>query len=374
MRNSIRLFRIAGIDIGIHYTWIFLFILVTWSLAAGFLPQGYPGWSQTVYWVTGAIASLLLFLSILLHELAHSLVARARGMSVNSITLFIFGGVSNLEDEPTKPRTEFVMAIVGPLTSLILGGILWGVLQVIQTRQSPLGATLLYLSQINLILAAFNLLPGFPLDGGRVLRSILWGSTGNLVKATNIAGVVGIVFGWGLIGFGVFQLLGGNFLGGIWFAIIGWFLSNAADSSRRDIAMRQQLAGIQVKDVMNVSQETISPKTPVNDVVWDIFHKRHGRAVPVCDSGRLMGIVTLTDVKGLPTDKWAATSVESIMTRQPLFTVKPEDDLSFAMKLIAQHDVNQVLVLQEGQCAGILSRADIIRHLQLRQELGFAAK
>lgn len=374
MRSSFRLVRIAGIDIGFHYTWIFLFILVSWSLAQGFFPQSYPGWNMATYWITGVIAALLLFVSVLLHELAHSLVARARGMSVNSITLFIFGGVSNLEEEPHKPRIEFTMSIVGPLTSLVLGGIFWGLLHVVQNQHSPLAATLSYLALINVILAAFNLIPGFPLDGGRVLRSIIWGYTGSLDKATNRAATVGRFFGWAFIAYGLFELLTGNFLGGIWIAFIGWFLSSAADASRQEVTMRQQLAGIRVKDIMNVSQETINPKTPIAEVVRDIFRKHHGRAVPVCDNNHLVGIVTLTDVKELPQDRWAGTPVEDIMTREPLFTVRPEDDLNSAMKLIAQHDINQVLVLQEGQCAGLLSRADIIRYLQLRQELKFDSK
>jgi Zn-dependent protease len=199
MRSSLRLFRIAGIDIGVHYTWIFIFLLISWSLAQGFFPQQYPGWDTFSYWITGILAALVLFASVLLHELAHSLVARARGMPVNSITLFIFGGVSNLEEEPEKPRAEFAMAIVGPLTSLALAGIFWGLTQTVENQDSPLAAMLSYLALINLVLAVFNLMPGFPLDEGRVLRSILWGTTGSLRKATDIAATVGRLFGWGLI-------------------------------------------------------------------------------------------------------------------------------------------------------------------------------
>lgn len=374
MKSSFRLIRIAGIDIGIHYTWIFLFIFISWSLAQGFFPQGYPGWSTATYWIMAVIASLLLFVSVLLHELAHSLVAQARGMSVSSITLFIFGGVSNLEEEPEKPGVEFVMSIVGPLTSLVLAGIFWGLSHLVENRQSPPAALFSYLALINVILGVFNILPGFPLDGGRVLRSIIWGYTGDLAKSTNIAAIVGRFVGWALIAFGLYQLLTGNFLGGLWIAFIGWFLNSAADASRREVTLRQQLAGVRVKDVMNVSQKSVSPKTSVEEVVWGIFQNEHGRAVPVCDNKRLVGIVTITDVRKLPRERWAETPVEAIMTRQPLYTVSPEDDLNLAMKLIAQHDINQVLVTHEGQCAGLLTRADIIRHLQLRQELGFPGK
>ncbi len=375
MKSSMRLFRIAGIDVGVHYTWLFIFVLISVSLAAGFFPQNYPGWSTATYWTTGILAAILLFVSVLLHELAHSLVAQARGMEVSSITLFIFGGVSNLQEEPEKPRTEFFMAIVGPLTSLVLAGAFWGLMQPVSDPASPLAAMLGYLALINLILGIFNLLPGFPLDGGRVLRSILWGASENLLRATNIAATVGRVFGWTLIAAGIVQLLfTGNILGGIWLAFIGWFLSNAAESSRQQMNWQQQLIGTRVAELMDTEQETIRPDTPVADVVWDIFRKQRGRAVPVCEDDQLAGIVTITDVKELPQDRWEQTPVSRIMTRKPLYTVTPQDDLSEAMKLIAQHDLNQVLVVQGGRCVGMLTRAHIIRHLQINQELGIKSR
>ncbi len=210
LRGSFRLGRIFGIEIRIHYTWLLIFFLVAWSLAQGFFPETNPEWDTATYWITGIVASLLLFVSVLLHELAHSLVAQAQGIPVRSITLFIFGGVSRIEKEAEKPKAEFVMAIVGPLTSLALAGLFWGLLQIVQNSDSQLAAILLYLALINALLAAFNLLPGFPLDGGRILRSILWSTTGNLTKATNIAATVGRLLGWALIAFGVFQLFGGK--------------------------------------------------------------------------------------------------------------------------------------------------------------------
>ncbi|MFC2003346.1 site-2 protease family protein [Chloroflexota bacterium] len=374
MRSSFRLGRIAGIEIGIHYTWLLAFILIAWSLAQRFFPQTYPGWGLATYWVTGILAALLLFVSVLLHELAHSLVAQARGLAVRSITLFIFGGVSNIEEEAKRPRVEFTVAIVGPVTSLVLAGLFWGLLRVVQTPDSPLAAMLSYLALINALLAGFNILPGFPLDGGRVLRSILWGTTGNLTTATNIAATVGRFFGWGLIAFGVFQLLSGNILGGLWIAFIGWFLSSAADASRREITLREHLSGVPVKKIMDPNTETISPQTSVGEVVQNIFLQRCRRAVPVCQDDRLIGIVTLTDVKELPQHKWVQTSVEEIMSRQPLYSVTTEDDLNSAMRLIAQHDVNQVLVLHQGRLVGLLSRADIIRHLQLSEALDMRSK
>jgi Zn-dependent protease/CBS domain-containing protein len=387
MKSSWRLFRVAGIDIGVHYTWLFIFILFSWSLAAGIYPQQHPGWTTATYWTAGVVTTLILFISVLLHELAHSLVAQAKGMKVSSITLFIFGGVSNLEEEPEKPRTEFAMAIVGPLTSLVLGFIFWALaiaiaghgvsfLDLINGKNQPtaLDAVMGYLGWINLSLAVFNLLPGFPLDGGRVLRSILWGSTHSLQKATNAAATVGRLFGWAFIAFGVYEVLGGNWVGGIWIAFIGWFLMSAADASRREITLREHLSGIKVKDVMNAQPGSINPETTVEEIVSNIFQRLHGRAVPVCANDKLMGIVTIDDVKKVPRDQWAVTRAERIMTRQPLYTVTPESGLSDAFKLIAQHAINQVLVTQDGKCIGILSRADIIAHLQLSQDLGMSKK
>jgi len=387
MKSSFRLFRIAGIDIGIHYTWIFIFILISWSLAQGVFPQQHPDQLKAINWVMGIITALLLFVSVLLHELAHSLVAKARGMGVSSITLFIFGGVSNLEEEPEKPRTEFAMAIVGPLTSLVLGIICWGVVSFLTgTRvsfldlfggsqyQTNVESVIGYLAWINITLAIFNLIPGFPLDGGRVLRSILWGSTGNLVKATSTAGRVGQFIGWAMIAFGLYQALSGNFLGGLWIAFIGWFLNTTADASRKEITLRERLSHIKVRELMNPDIVTIRPETIVEEMVMNIFRKQHGRAVPVCQDGRLIGIATITDVKKIPQDKWASTPVKQMMTTGPLYTVSPEDNLNTALGLIAQHDINQVLIKEQDRCVGVLSRADIIHLIQMSQELGLPKK
>jgi Zn-dependent protease/CBS domain-containing protein len=374
MKSSLRLFRIAGIDIGIHYTWIFIFIFFSWSLAQGYFPQQYRGWSTTTYWITGVIAALLIFVSVLVHELAHSLVARRRGIPVNSIVLFIFGGVSNLEEEPKKAGAEFVMAIAGPITSFILALIFFLLSRLSGNTSTPLPAILNYLAVINLFLGIFNLLPGFPLDGGRVLRSIIWGSTNNLIKATNIAARVGQFFGWALIGFGLYLLLRGNYVNGLWMAFIGWFLNSSADASRKEVTLRERLSHIKVRELMNPDTVTIRPETTVEEMVMNIFRKQHGRAVPVCQKDQLMGIATITDVKKISQDKWAVTPVKQIMTISPLYTVSTEDNLNTALGLIARHDVNQVLIKDQGKCAGMLSRADIIHLIQMSQELGLPQK
>jgi Zn-dependent protease/CBS domain-containing protein len=390
MKGSFRLMRIKGIDIGVHYTWVLAFGLFAWLFADGLFPEVFPGWTSGTYWGVGVAASLLIFASVLLHELAHSLMAIARGMKVSGITLFIFGGVSNLEGEPEKPGIEFSMAVVGPLTSLVLGGILYGVYRAITNSTEPLppifvsaqtgqGETAIagliyYLGSINILLAIFNILPGFPLDGGRVLRSIIWGTTGSLVKATNIAATTGRIFGWLLIAWGVFMVLGGNWLNGIWIAFIGWFLNSAADSSRREVTMQEHLSGVLVKDVMDTSPECVIPAASIEEVVRQSFIQHGRRAVPVCQDEKLVGIVTLTDVKKLSQDRWVNVSVQEIMTRTPLLTVKPDDNLNSALKMLAQKSLNQVPVVVEGRLVGLLSRADVIRYLQMSQELGVKPK
>lgn len=391
MKSSLRILRIAGIDIGIHYSWLFIFVLLAVTLALGYFPQYTPNKTQASYWAAGIIVTLILFISVLIHELAHSLVAKSRGMPVHSITLFILGGVSNLEEEPKKANIEFVMAVAGPATSLVLAVVFWFLFLAVQPhitasdiirfggwlpQSSLIGASLLYLALINVALAAFNILPGFPLDGGRVFRSIIWGATGNLTRATDIAAMVGRFLGWAFIAVGVLNILGYRILifgpgivSGIWIGLIGWFLSSAASSSRREVTMRESLSGVKVKDAMLQVQETISPNTTVSELVHGVFSQRYHRAVPVCDAGRTVGIVTISDVKGISQDKWPATTVQQIMTKKPLYTVGPEDDLNQAMKLLGQHDLNQLLVMDGERCAGLLSRAEIFRYIQLTQEL-----
>jgi len=380
MRGSITIGRIAGIEIGVHYTWLIAFFLISWSLARGLFPQLFPGWSLSTYWLVGIGAALLLFVSVLIHELCHSLVAKSRGMKVHSIVLFIFGGVSNLEGEPERAWVEFIMSIAGPASSLVIGGIFYGIafgLASVGDTTSPLFAVMYYLAYINILLAIFNILPGFPLDGGRVLRSIIWGATKNLQLATGIAGNVGRIFGWSLIAVGVLLIFGINvwifqasIINGIWFVFIGWFLTSAADNAMREISLRQALTGVKVKDVMDRSPECVSPATPVEQVVHESFIQRGRRALPVCNESGLLGIVTLADVKRLPHERWANTPVQEIMTRSPLLSVNQDDDLNSALKILAENGLNQIPVMADGHLVGLLSRADVIRYLQTRQELG----
>ncbi len=380
MRGSLKIGKLAGIDIGIHYTWLFAFFLFAWLFAWITFPALYPDWSVTTYWIGGVVVSLMIFLSVLVHELSHSLVAISRGMNVNSIVFFIFGGVSNIEKEPERPWVEFIVSGAGPASSLVLGGIFIGISSalVFSTGEvTPLAGVLNIIGVINIYLAVFNILPGFPLDGGRVLRSIVWGATGNLQKATTVAGNVGRVIGIAMIIVGVLLffniniwVLQGGFISGIWLVFIGWFLTSAADNAMREMGLQQSLAGVRVRDVMARTPECINPFASVESVVHERFIQHGKRALPVCTESGMLGIVTLADVKRLPRARWAITPIQDIMTRSPLKAVDQEDDLNDALRVLTREGLNQIPVMEKGHLVGLLSRADVLRYLHTSQELG----
>ena len=386
LKSSIRLGKIAGVDIGIHYSWFAVLVLVSWSLSRGLLPDQFPGWQRETYWVTAVLAALALFASVLIHELAHSLVAKARGFTVDGITLFLLGGVSNLKAESRRPRDEFVISSVGPLASLALS-LLFGLalsalqdgasqgaatvwfLRMLELSNSPSAAIIWYVALMNLILAGFNLLPAFPLDGGRVLRSVLWGFTGNFRSATAVAGRGGQTVGIAFIGLGALSVFQGSLLGGLWFALIGWFLHSAATASVRDSARGEEFRGVRVGDVMDPDPPTIPPEAPISEAVYDYFLRPGIRSLPVCSGDRLVGIFSLSDVRGVPRERWGSISVGEEMTPMPLKQVGPEDDLSHAVELLGRHSVHQLPVLEGGRLVGLLSRAHIILHFHSREEL-----
>ncbi|MBA2447438.1 MAG: site-2 protease family protein [Chloroflexi bacterium] len=373
MESSFRIARIRGIDIGVHYTWLLAFGLVSWSLAGGYFPQNYPGWGRPLYWTVGILAALMLFVSVLIHELSHSFVAQARGLQVHSITLFIFGGVSNIKSDTEDARDEFLVAVVGPISSLILAGIFWLAAQAIPGTRGPLDASLNYLAIVNLMLAVFNILPGFPLDGGRVLRAIIWGATGSVGRATRIASLVGQGLAFLFIGYGLFQILEGDFLNGLWIGFIGWFLNSAAEATRRQVAAEEGFRGVRVADVMVADPPMVSPALSVRELVDEHVLRAGRRAMPVAQDGRIVGLVSLTDVKHLPQEEWSRNSVGAIMTRPPLRTIGPREEISRALAMLIEQDVNQLLVVENGAILGMLSRGDVMRFLQLRKELGLEA-
>jgi Zn-dependent protease/CBS domain-containing protein len=368
MDSSFRLGRIAGIEVGIHYTWLLAVGFITWSLAGGIFPADYPRWSQQTYWTVAVIATLLLFICVLLHELSHCVVARARGMSVAGITLFIFGGVSNIRGEADKASDEFWMAVVGPLTSLALAAVAWLAWLAIGGGYSPLAAVLRYLANVNLVLALFNLIPGFPLDGGRVLRSVLWTITGDPRRATWVAARIGQGIALLFILGGIVWSLQGVLFSGLWLVFIGWFLLKAAETSYRQLDA-PRLPRVNVAAMLRTPPLTVPSSLSVGDLVGHSLPSQGARAALVVDEGRIAGVVSLRDVTRLPADRWRTTPVRAVMTpASRLASVGPEASIQDALALFAERDVNQLPVLQDGTVVGSLSRADVIAYLRGRGE------
>jgi Zn-dependent protease/CBS domain-containing protein len=374
MRSAFRLFSIGGIEIGIHVSWLIVFALLTWSLAGGYFPAVIPGIDSTFAWVLGVVAALLLFASVLVHELAHSFVARSRGLEVDSITLFIFGGVSNLSSESPDARTEFAIAVVGPITSFAIAAVSYGIAQLIPDPawQAVVG----YLAIVNALLGAFNLIPGFPLDGGRVLRSIAWGITKSLRRATEIAVGAGQIVGGLFILWGVIQIFsGGDLINGLWIAAIGRFLQNAASSSLQQVVLTERLKLVRVGDVQRSDTATVSRQTTVEELIERYLLPGNRRAMPVSDDERLVGMVTLGDIKEVPAELRATTQVGAVMGgRDGLVTVHPGDTLADALNALASRDLEQVPVIDGERYVGMLTRADLVRQLQLRETLDLDAQ
>jgi Zn-dependent protease/CBS domain-containing protein len=363
MQGSFKLGTLAGIDIRLHYTWLLAFFLIAWSLALGYFPMAGDSAGPITSAILGAVAALLLFVSVLLHELGHSLVARGLGLRVDNITLFIFGGVSNITREPSSARDEFLISVVGPLVSLVLAGLFWA-LGLLLPSGSTASALVGYLASTNLLLGLFNIVPGFPLDGGRVLRSIVWAVTGDMARATRIASYVGQAVAFGLIGWGVLRLLSGDVGGGIWIAFIGWFLNSGAEASRLELTAQRSLARVPVISVMDRSLDHVSTDLTVSDFVIDHVLRRGQRALPVLDGGQLVGIVSVTDAKHLEQTAWPTTRVGEVMTRAPLHTLGQDANLADALQLMVDHGIHQVPIIQGGALVGMVTRAEVMRYMQ----------
>lgn len=371
MPGSFRIGSIAGIDIYIHVSWLIILVFLTYSLATGWFPLYYPGYSVSTYFLLGFISTLLLFVSVLLHELAHSFVARARGLPVRSIVLFIFGGVSNIEQEPQSPGVEFSMAFVGPLVSLIIGGLCYGILALVRGSHSPVIPVLSYLALTNILLGIFNLLPGFPLDGGRVLRSIIWRVTGSFQRATDIASFVGQAFAYLFILYGILLFFNGNVLGGLLIAFTGWFLLTAAQSARAQTALDTAFRGVTVGEIMNTNPMTVPANISLQRLVDEYFIPQGLRSALVLQVDQLAGLITLSDIRHVPREQWSQTPVgQAMVPAERLHTVTPQQSLSEVLPLMTGRDVNQLPVVQDGKLAGVLTRDAIIRSVEIRRSLG----
>jgi Zn-dependent protease/predicted transcriptional regulator len=365
MGRSFKIATIGGIRISINWSWLLAFAFFTWSLGA-YYNNTFHSWGSGTAYLVGAISTVLLFVTVLLHELGHSFTARSLGLPVNSITLHIFGGVSSLTQEPKTPRIEFQITIAGPLVSLILAGVFYLLHAAVGGASSEVVAVLGYLASVNLILGIFNLIPAYPLDGGRVLHSIVWAVTGKVGRATRIATTVGKFFGYLFIAGGLIEaLVYGQFASGIWLSFIGWFLTNAADASYQQAIMDQGLQHVDVGDVMDHVTTEVPPTAPVQSLVSNHFLDASRRAVPVQGAdGSLLGLVTLADLRHLAQADWPSTSVDVIMTpASKLRTVAPTDNLRQAIQLMADNRYHQLPVMDDGHLVGMLDRDHVVQYL-----------
>ncbi|MCW8861353.1 MAG: site-2 protease family protein [Rhodospirillales bacterium] len=372
--KRISLFDLLGFRIYVDFSWIFIAALVTWSLAQGFFPGYYDGLSQSTYWTMGVVGALGLFFSIILHELAHSVVARQFGIPIKGITLFIFGGVAEMDREPPDPKSEFLMAIAGPIASGALALFFFAVSRIGKDWGLDVATVGVagYLALINGILAAFNLVPAFPLDGGRALRAALWHLRGDLRAATRIAAQSGSIFGLMLILLGFIQLIGGNVVGGMWWGLIGLFLRAAAAGSVQQMEAKRVLTGEPVSRFMTTNVVAVRPGMPLADFVQDIVYPTHHEFFPVTDhDGRVAGCVTAHSVKAVPHDQWHRFSVEQIMGDCDITNIiAPDNETVDALALMNRTGNSRLMVVDDnGHLIGLLTLKDLLAFLSLKLDL-----
>jgi Zn-dependent protease/CBS domain-containing protein len=371
--NRITLFNLFGFAVRIDASWIFIALLVTWSLAEGYFPQNLKGYSHALYWLLGLLGALGLFASIVFHEFWHSLVARRYGLPMKGITLFIFGGISEMSEEPPNAKTEFLMAAAGPLSSIVLGAGFFFAFWVGKLSRWPLPVTSLlgYLAFINWVLAGFNLLPAFPLDGGRILRSALWKWKNDLQWATRLASRFGSVFGLTLIAFGLLNFFTGNLIGGLWYCVIGLFLRGAAQSAYQQVLVRRSLEGRTVGDLMAPHPVVVPPTISLETLVEDFVYRHHFKMFPVVENGAVLGCVTTRRLKEVARDEWTLRSVREIMIPcSEENSIRPDAPLAEAFALMNRTGNSRLMVLDQDRLAGIISLKDISSVLALRMELG----
>ncbi len=367
-KKMIPLGRLLGIPVDLDYSWFVIFVLITWSLAVSYYPSEFKDWPAAQYWVLGAITAVLLFVSVLLHELGHSVVALHYQIPVTQISLFIFGGVAQMRSEPPSAKSEFWIAIAGPVVSFALAALFY-LLQPAFEPVQQLYALAKYLAYINGMLATFNLIPGFPLDGGRIFRAAVWGLTRNLRQATLTAATVGRFIAFLFIFFGVFQMLAGNVMGGLWIAFIGWFLESAAVAQVQQQVVQGLLTGHKVAEAMSQRYAILAPDTTLQDLVDRHILGAGKRCFLVQREGKLEGLLTLHQIKAVPREAWPETTTSQAMI--PLSQIKwvtPETELLEALAEMDRDGVNQLPVIAEGQVQGMLSREDVINYLRTLRE------
>jgi Zn-dependent protease/CBS domain-containing protein len=370
--SRMKLFKLLGFEVKVDASWLVIAVLVTWSLAKGVFPSWYPNLSPETYWIMGVVGALGLFISIVAHEFCHSLVARQFGMPMKGITLFIFGGVAEMGDEPPTAKAEFWMAVVGPLSSMAIGAVFYLISRGGEASgwNTAVNAVNHYLFYINFILAAFNLLPAFPLDGGRILRSILWGVKDNLRWATRVSSGIGAAFGLGLMFLGVLQFVGGNLIGGVWMFLIGMFLRNAAQMSYQQLLVRKALEGEPVRRFMNANPVTVQDSITVAELVEDYIYKYHYKMFPVMAGEKLVGCITTRQVKEIPREAWDRESIrEAASPCSEENTISPGTDAIKALAMMNQTGATRLMVVENGRLVGLVSLKDLLDFFSLKVEL-----
>jgi Zn-dependent protease/predicted transcriptional regulator len=368
VRSQIKLGRVFGIEIGIHYSWFLIAFLIVFSLASQFRAAN-PEWGSGTIFALALMTGGLFFVSLLLHELSHSLFAKSHGVPVREITLFALGGVSQIERNPTSARTEFWMAFVGPLTSAVIGVVCLGLSRIVERPSTPGYAMFYWLGYINLGLAVFNFIPGYPLDGGRILRAALWWKTGDAERATRAAARTGQVVGALFIAAGIVQFFGGAGFGGLWIAFIGWFLLQAAGESYIEAGLARVLAGITAKDVMTRDCPVVDSHESIQELVEEKILRTGDRCFIVLDGRGLAGLVTAHEIRHLDRARWPYTTVSDIMKpAEQIRTVRPETPLKSALEIMSSENLNQLPVTTDGYLAGLLTRARVLNYLHSRME------
>ncbi|MEM8857558.1 MAG: site-2 protease family protein [Chloroflexota bacterium] len=372
MNQSVQVFKVWGIPVGYNSSWYLIFGLITWSLATGYMPSAYPELSTAQYWIIALITSILFFGSVIFHELAHALFALRDGIKVNRITLFIFGGVAELDEEPKSPLSEFKIAIAGPISSGIAAGVFYAIS--LAGQGYPLiEAPAAYLATINLLLAVFNLIPGFPLDGGRVLRAAVWYFKG-YGRATKVAAFTGRLVAYGFIGLGVFRMFTGDFFNGLWLLFIGWFLNNSAQAHGQQAEIKVALDDITVSRIMRPTWQTIDGNLPISKLVNDYIVTGDSRYYFVKNSGygyeedeRPHGMLTISDISSLAQQAWKITPAKQIMTGwEQLTTTSPSAQLLDAVRQMEEKNVHQLPVLEEGNLVGVLTRENVLQFIRMK--------
>lgn len=382
-RHEVSLFRIFGIEIRLDASVIIIFLLIVFSLGSGLFPQWHPDWSPALTWGTALVSGVLFFISLLAHELSHSVVSQHYGIPVPRITLFLFGGMAQTSREPDRPKVEFLIAIAGPLMSLLIflactalvfamvdgEALLQSLAEEDETAfaaLSPVATSLLWLGTINLVIAVFNMIPGFPMDGGRVFRAIMWGITGDQVRATRWASYGGRLFGWFLMAMGVLSLFGGGGLGGIWWILIGWFISSLASMSYRQLLMDTALRGHRIADLMRTRFEEVEASMALPEFVERCLLHSSQQVWPVMENGRMLGLVSLSHVARLPEDSRRGKTVRDVMqAQQEGRYLKPETRVRDAFNELAGGGDEPLPVIRHGRMVGLIHHSDILKWLSL---------